>query len=318
VGFRGLAKELLSKPDIDFQLRATQDYIPAETEDFLREKLLNNGLFSRLGVAVGYPIIMKHLSCRYEIAYSMYEADDIPEEWKSYVAKADEVWVPSQFCADVFGKYNKRIRIVPWGIDTELFVRPQVKHRNEEFVFGAIGVQSGRKGTDVLLRAFQSAFGGRPGVKLVIKTRDTRNIPAFDNAQVEVIDENWPEARLVEFVQGLDCLVEPSRGEGQGMPPLQAAACGVPSLVTGWSGMLDYADGKGVYPIRVSGLVKVKDMTAHNARWAEPDCDHLVELMQWVVEERPQVTGDYSRWSLRSMGAEFHRCIKQSWQRATG
>lgn len=316
VGFRGLVRKLATKPDIQFQLRASKGVVPDDTEEFFLKLISRNGDFDRLGVVVGFPTLTNDLPCRYISLYSMYEADNLPEAWKGPVGRAEEVWVPSRFCYDVFRRYNPRTRIVPWGIDTDVFRKPKRKPKNEEFTFGSVGVQSPRKGTDVLLKAFDAAFGGRPGVRLIIKTRDTRQLPSFDNDQVAVIDADWPEEKLVEFMQGLDCLVESSRGEGQGMPPLQAAACGVPSLVTAWGGMLDYADGKGVYPIRIKGLSSAKNIGAKNANWAEPDPNHLAELMQWAVDTRPRVTGDYSRWSLQSMANEFHTCVKQSWQAA--
>lgn len=314
VGFRGMVGKLLLSPELDFQLRATKGNVPPETEPELLRLLEKNGNYDRLGVAVGFPDVADGLATRYRVIYSMYEADDIPRAWKSHVERANEVWVPSRFCAEVFGRYNKRVRIVPWGIDTGVFRPGRREREGDEYVFGAVGVQSPRKGTDVMIEAFGRAFGGREGVRLIIKTRDTRQIPPFSNPMIDVVDADWPEERLAQFYRDIDCLVECSRGEGVGMPPLQAVFSGTPALVTDWSGMRDYINGAGVWGIRIKGLSKARNIGAENARWAEPDAGHLAELMEWAVAERPRVTGDFSRWSLESMAGQFEEYVRWSWR----
>ena len=245
VGFRGLVRRLLERKEFDIDLRATKENVPDGTEPELLELLKRGRSHGQLGVITGFPPWIGHLDTRYKVLYSMYEADDLPFDWKSYVERANEVWVPTVFCARVFGQYNRRIRILPWGIDERVFCRGRGGKRgcNDEFTFGAVGVQSPRKGTDVLVRAFGLAFGGRAGVSLKIKTRDTKHLPPINNPQIEVIDCDWPEDRLVTFLRDIDCLVAASRGEGvcalpgteirteQGMVPIDDLSIG-DSVVT--------------------------------------------------------------------------------------
>lgn len=318
VGFRGLVRRLLEREELDIDLRATRDSVPDGTEPELLELLKRGRDHGRLGVITGFPPFIANLDTRYKVLYSMYEADDLPFDWRSYVERANEVWVPTVFCARVFGQYNRRIRILPWGIDERVFCRGRGGKRgcNDEFTFGAVGVQSPRKGTDVLVKAFGLAFGGRAGVRLIIKTRDTRSMPAIDNPQIEVITDDWPEERLVQLYRDMDCLVEASRGEGVGMPPLQAAMCGTPSLVTNWSGPQDFLNDKGIYGINIKGLSRADNIGAIGAHWAEPDERHLALLMRRMVEERPDVKGSYDRWTLASMADHFTDYAKYSWQAA--
>lgn len=318
VGFRGLVRRLLERNEFDIDLRATRDSVPDGTEPELLELLGRGRNHERLGVITGFPPFIAHLDTRYKVLYSMYESDDLPFDWKSYVERANEVWVPTVFCARVFGQYNRRIRILPWGIDERVFCRGRGGKRgcNDEFTFGAVGVQSPRKGTDVLVRAFGLAFGGRPGTRLVIKSRDTRSMPPINNDQVTVIDEDWPEDRLVQFYRDVDCIVEPSRAEGFGCPPMQAAFCGTPSIATNWGGSADYIDDAGIWGLNIKGLSRADRIGAVGAHWAEPDEKHLALLMRRMVEERPEVKGDYSRWTLASMADHFTDYAKYSWQAA--
>jgi glycosyltransferase involved in cell wall biosynthesis len=316
VGFRGLVKKLLSRGMLDIDLRPVRDIVPDETEPELKT-LLSSKNYDRLGILFGFADLVMFLNTQYKIIYSMYETTEIPFSWRTPITQADEVWVPNTFNGHLFAEYNNKIRMVPWGIDNTVF-RPLKREKHDGFVFGALGVQSHRKGTDILVSAFKRAFNGNPDVRLVIKTRDTKGMPPIDNPMVEVIDEDWPEERVVRWLNDIDCLVQVSRSEGVGMPPLQAAFCGTPSLVTDWSGPTDYIDSQGIYPVRFLGLIRAENMRVSNGYWAEPDMRHLSDLMEWAVETRPQVTGDYSRWTLDSMADAFTEYIQVSWRLANG
>jgi glycosyltransferase involved in cell wall biosynthesis len=47
---------------------------------------------------------------------------------------------------------------------------------------------------------------------------------------------------MAVLYRGADLLCLPSRGEGFGLPLLEAMACGTPVLTTAWSGPLDFVD----------------------------------------------------------------------------
>ena len=58
--------------------------------------------------------------------------------------------------------------------------------------------------------------------------------------------EPVPFKEMPDLYRSADALVLPSRGEGAGMPVLEAAACGVPVIATDWGGyeeLMDEFDG---------------------------------------------------------------------------
>ena len=87
-----------------------------------------------------------------------------------------------------------------------------------------------------------------------------------------------------------DCFVLPTRGEGWGMPILEAMACGLPTIATGWSAQKDFFNDKNGYLINVKQLIDAKAKCPYydGFQWADPDEDHLVELMQYVYEHRDE------------------------------
>ncbi|RLI98079.1 MAG: hypothetical protein DRO99_01645 [Candidatus Aenigmatarchaeota archaeon] len=274
------------------------------------------------GLLFGIPPLLPSLGTEYRVIYTMYEADDIPRQWRTYVKQADEIWVPSRHCAEVFGAYNPRIRVVHLGV-SEFFRPTQLdkKYYRQKLGFhedwqgywiGTAGVMSHRKGVDVLVRAFREAFGTQSDVKLLIKTRDTRWLPPIDDPRVIVIDEDWPEEKMRDFYWALDLFVLPSRGEGFGMPPLEAARCGTPALVTAWSGMLEYIDNDGIWGIEVAGLVPTRGMAADHAYYAEPDLADFVDKLRFLYENRPGVGRNYNYWTYREAAKRFEKAILES------
>ena len=88
-----------------------------------------------------------------------------------------------------------------------------------------------------------------------------------------------------------DALVHPFRGEGFGLPIVEAMACGLPVIVTGAGPALDYASDKTAYFIpaerRPLGDGTVDGMETIGQPWLfEPDADALVELLKRVVSDR--------------------------------
>ena len=75
--------------------------------------------------------------------------------------------------------------------------------------------------------------------------------------------------------ESVKCLVSLTRGEGYGLPILEAAAAGLPTIVTGWSGHIDFLrNGKfisvdynltPIHSSRVDGQIFLQ-----GTRWASP------------------------------------------------
>ena len=74
------------------------------------------------------------------------------------------------------------------------------------------------------------------------------------------------------------------------MPVLEAMATGLPVIVTNYSGHLDFCDAQTSFLISVKRMVSC-DVTSFpyiESQWAEPDEDHLVELMRQVYHNYDQ------------------------------
>jgi glycosyltransferase involved in cell wall biosynthesis len=104
---------------------------------------------------------------------------------------------------------------------------------------------------------------------------------------VEYHDGDLDEDQLAGFDTACDCLAQPYRGEGFGLPIAEGMACGLPVVVTGLGAALDYCDESRAYlvPARAVGLAggRVGGLETVGQPWvAEPDVSALAEALRHV------------------------------------
>lgn len=102
------------------------------------------------------------------------------------------------------------------------------------------------------------------------------------NRTAHVITRHLTTSKLARLYKSARALVQPSRGEGWGLPIAEAMATGTVAIATNWSGPTAYLNADNGLPLRVKKLVPSDPGIP--GQWAEPDIDHLRELLAWVVK----------------------------------
>lgn len=157
-----------------------------------------------------------------------------------------------------------------------------------------------RKGVDILLAAWGKAFRRNDPVTLIIKTfpnphNDTpEQLAALratdpDYPNVLLINEDWPQSRLLTLYRQCHAFVAPSRGEGFGLPFVEAMRFGLPLITTGWGGQTDFCSNDNAWLIDYKFAPTATHIDAGHSAWAEPDTDHLARLLQEVHCAPPHV-----------------------------
>ena len=259
-----------------------------------------------------------------------WEWGSVPREWVDRInGEVDEVWVPSGYVRACFvrsGVDPRRVVVVPQGIDPDRFrpgVPPYPLSTRKGFRFLFVGGTIWRKGPDILLEAYLRAFTPADDVCLVVKDAGADSFYASGglrrrirelasdprNAEIVYLEHELPDAAMPGLYTASHCLVHPYRGEGFGLPLVEAMACGLPVVTTGHGPALELCDPTSAFVLpatevtlpepRVLGLETVERPVV-----AEVDPDVLAETMRFIFEhpaearERGQRASAYARQRL--------------------
>jgi len=193
-----------------------------------------------VGFCYHYPEHIVKLKTPYKILYTMFESTKMPEEWGKYLKMADQVLVPSRFCADVMLKqFGVTARVIPHGYSKNDF---NYIERQEDGVFTFLHYDAFkyRKGWDIVFNAFTKEFKDDEPVKLILKTTQPHTLPFGEYKNIEVIRRVMSRNEMRELMGRSDCFVYPSRGEGYGLPPIEAAATGMQVITVDAHGISQY------------------------------------------------------------------------------
>jgi len=242
---------------------------------------------------------------KYKIGFTMLEVDGLPSSWVESANKMDEVWTPSTFNLESFARsgVNRPIHVIPLGINPNYF-NPEIKgyRIRGPFAFLSLFEWGERKAPEILLQAFNDEFRSTEDVVLICKAYN-RDLGINISNQVKALDlkgsggkivfsinELVPDYQLGSIYRSVDCFVLATRGEGWGLPIMEAMACGLPVIATNWSGPADFISGDTAYPLAVEKLRPAEARCPYykGSNWAEPSYEHLRSLVRHVYENREE------------------------------
>lgn len=262
---------------------------------------------------------------RHTVGWTMLEVTGLPPAWVAGCNSMDEVWVPATFNVETFRSSGVTvpIHVMPLGVDIDYF-HPAITGYPppDRFTFLSVFEWGERKAPEVLLRAFAEEFSPHDDVVLVLAVTNTdphvdveAQIAAMDlppGAPVVVmLNPGFSGHQMGSLYRSADAFVLPTRGEGWGMPVLEAMACGLPVIATRWSGPADFLhDGVG-FPLEPLKLVPAEARCAYYAgfEWADPDVDQLRALMRQVID-------DPGAARARGLAAATEVASRWTWQHA--
>jgi glycosyltransferase involved in cell wall biosynthesis len=187
---------------------------------------------------------------------------------------ADVVLVPSSFVrATVHHFTDKQVSLAPYGVDLDFWSPGSATAGRATLIVVYAGHCSLRKGTPVLLEAWQAAALSDAELQLVgpwhLAERKRHELPPG----VRYIGPVSSDALRARY-RAADALVFPSLFEGFGLVVLEAMACGLPVIATDATAgpdVLDDSCGQVIPAGNVDALIE-------SLRWLGRRRDHLAEM----------------------------------------
>jgi glycosyltransferase involved in cell wall biosynthesis len=239
------------------------------------------------------------------------EADRCNPAWINAINRMDMVIVPSEFTKKSIvntGDVKVPVNVVPesWieTCRTATKENSALKERLDletDFNFLVVSQFTGnnpendRKNISFTLKWLLEQFQNNKDVGVVIKTNFGRQTKADKQNTLKVLSQLLLECRKGPFPKvyllhgqmsdqelvglythpKIKALVNLTRGEGFGLPILEAATCGLPVLTTGWSGHTDFLN-QGRYMKVDYNMIEIHETRVDEqiwmkgSRWANP------------------------------------------------
>ncbi|MBM3283297.1 glycosyltransferase [Candidatus Gottesmanbacteria bacterium] len=278
--------------------------------------------YKTVNIIMTSPLGVINRGGNYRIGYVMFETQETPKVFiHSLMANVDELWLPSRFNFDNFGKagYAKPRFIMPLGVDTERFdpdkVQPFSAELENKFVFLSIMGWSARKGVNILIEAYLREFEGRENTLLYLKggyynndkaSNEVRQIISkvgkADPPKIRIDFNIYTEDVFPKLYKSANCFVLASLGEGWGLNYTEAMSMALPTIGTRATSQLDFMNDNNSFLIDVAEYrpePKCNWICPQyvGEKFAIPSMEHLQKLMRQVYSdpELAKKKGDQAR-----------------------
>ncbi|MGE8511751.1 MAG: glycosyltransferase [Chryseobacterium culicis] len=241
-----------------------------------------------------------NLAGHYNIVYWAWEFPEVSDKTVEFLNIFDELWVPSDFCVNIFTKYT--------GIPVMRFSHPiQKLAPSDEFNFEEYNIKPGskvyitifdslsttiRKNPEATIEAFINVFKDDPESVLIVKTH---NLERSKDAQkvvekyagisnIIIINEHFSKEKLHSLIQKSDVLISLHGSEGFGLTMAEAMSYGKIVVGTGYSGNLDFMNVNNSLLVQYSFIKtsNTKGLIAEGLTLAKPDLQDATQKLLYI------------------------------------
>ena len=281
---------------------------------------------------------------KYHVGFCYWETDKIPQAFAEGLNAVDEIWTGSKANLEAIRKAGvaKPVKIFPEPLETDRPTPPAYLIPDfSGYLFYSIFEWTDRKNPKALVQAFLQEFKGQKDVGLLLKTY-FRN---FSYTNKKMIRNEITALRDFTDIQGdppiflyLDlmdrqqvmrihatgnCFVSAHRGEGWGLPQVEAALFGKPIISTGYGGANEYFDNTSarLLPYKMVQLRGMQHSTrfySNDQNWADVDIEDIKKAMRDAYERRNNDNKAKNgqklvkeRFNLKRVGLEMAERLKE-------
>ncbi len=245
-----------------------------------------------------------HKNSRRNVGYWSYELDPMPENEAVNARFLSEIWVVSEFVATCI---RRSVSAVPCYVipppalldGTAPMEARDYSSLNKFLVVLDAYSSVERKNPWTAIRAFKNVFGSDPTKTLTVRVVRAeglsealrKRLQLEETAQVKVVLETFRDvAAAHEYMRQHDVYVSLHRTEGLGFNIIESILMGIPLVVTGYGGNVDFCDPDGADVIGYDLVTGVCSQGIYKGDfvWAEPRLEEACAALRRLAERSPE------------------------------
>lgn len=239
-------------------------------------------------------------------ALTFFETDKLKPIEIHMINSLDFIFVASEWAKNILvdNGINIPIYVSRLGIDPEIFndgVNQTVKKEPDKYIFLNIGKWEIRKGHDILVEIFNSAFSENDNVELwmvnhnpFLSEYETKAWMSLYQTsklkdKIKILPRVPTHKQLAQLIALSDCGIFPARAEGWNNEVPEFFALNKPVILTNYSAHTEYANENNSFLINIDNLVPAIDDKFFDGygRWADfaqNQYDQCVSHMRYVYK----------------------------------
>lgn len=278
--------------------------------------------------------LSEHIGKGKYYAYPFFELDTFNEYEIKNLRVPDHLFASSKWAKEIIAqnKIESPVTVIPLGVNREIFNENVVCTRSDDkYVFLNIGKWEIRKGHDILLKLFRSAFPDEKDVELWIlasektnnysspeELKQWKNMYETDN-RVKLFSGFDTQNELAQLVANSSCGLYPSRAEGWNLELLECMSMNKPAITTNYSAHTEFCTSDNCYLVNIDEKEKAFDGKAFQGQgnWAklgQNQIDNIIEHMRFVYNNRINTNLNgietAKKYSWSNSASSILRCIE--------
>jgi len=320
-------KSLSSKLDVSLTLIGNIEATPQDT-DLIQHCIDKATLFEDFSDAPCLKIwhefaLAERIGKGPSFAFPFFEINKFDQRRINHLKSVDGIIVASQWAKDVIKEHidvpPALVSVIPLGVDSTIFQKGP-HQTTDKCVFFNCGKWEKRKGHDVLLEMFKTAFPQEMDVELWMMSSNPflSEATGFNKVRLEweryyqsdprvkLINRVGTHAEVAQIMSQTNCGIFPSRAEGWNLELLEMMAMGKQVIATNYSAHTEFCTPENAYLIDIENLERAEDglfFDGSSGEWASLEGNPFsqgVEHMRNFYEEWKKDRNQYSTEGIKT------------------
>lgn len=278
--------------------------------------------------------------------YTIFEIDQLTNFEKMHIKSCNTLFVPSKWAKSIVDEELKgkvKCIVAPIGVNRDIFQPKTIVNKYNTTIFLYIGKFEKRKGVDVVVDIFNSAFKKDDNVSLYMMVSNPfidskiidRYIGSAKNSKLGEKIHFFPKLstdnEVATIMNEATCGIFPHRAEGYCMPALEMLSCGKEIIITNYSAPTEFCNNENSYLVEIDdvenaydGVFFKSDNKINTGNWAKLDTDQIsqfiahMRLVHKLKQENGALTNEAGittaeQFSWENCGRIIHRELQRGY-----